>query len=287
LIHHGRIGRENLGFASLKRARELGIPFILTPFHHPRWVGWRYRSWLALYREADHLCALTESERGMLEALGVRSDRISVIGHGPSVLPASQADPSTFRKNHGLGSYPTVLFLGQQYAYKGFMQLYEAATQVWKQIPDARFVFVGPRTSESTAYFHKRISPRILELGPVSLEEKCSALAACDVFCMPSTQESFGGVYVEAWMYSKPVIGGRIAAISSVIDEGTNGLLVRQDPAEIAAAILDLLGNRDKARAFGQAGHAKAIRDYTWEAITARVRELYARIISENRPAAD
>jgi hypothetical protein len=51
IIHHGRIGRENLGFASLKLARELKVPFVLTPFHHPRWVGWRYRKYIELYKK--------------------------------------------------------------------------------------------------------------------------------------------------------------------------------------------------------------------------------------------
>ena len=134
LIHHGRVGRENLAWASFARARELGIPAVLTPFHHPRWVGWRYREWLKLYRQADHVFALTGAENKILQKLGVASDRITVIGHGPTVL--AKADGAGFRKKHGLGSHPVVLFLGQKYLYKGFVQLLDSTAATWKQFPE-------------------------------------------------------------------------------------------------------------------------------------------------------
>ena len=171
LIHHGRVGRENLGLASAKRARELEIPFVLTPFHHPRWVGWRYRQWLDLYRRADHVFALTEAESKTLVSLGVCSDRVTVVGHGPTVLATANA--ARFRKRHGLGSHPVVLFLGQKYLYKGFTQIRDSAAVVWKEFPETRFVFVGPRTQESTRVFaHGLRDSRIVEMDSVSLEEK-------------------------------------------------------------------------------------------------------------------
>jgi glycosyltransferase involved in cell wall biosynthesis len=56
--------------------------------------------------------------------------------------------------------------------------------------------------------------PRILELGSVDLQTKTDALEACTLLCLPSTQESFGGVYTEAWSFKKPVIGCDIPAVS-------------------------------------------------------------------------
>lgn len=277
IIHHGRIGRENLGFASLAFARELGVPFVLTPFHHPRWVGWRYRKYLELYREADHVFALTQSERRTLIGLGVAENRVSVLGHGPSVL--SSADGSVFRARHGVGAHPMILFLGQKYAYKGFESLLQAAQGIWSKLPEARLIFVGPRTAESEKIFAQIRDPRVVELGSVTLEEKCQALAACDLFILPSNQESFGGVYVEAWMYKKPVIGGRIEAIADVIDEGVNGLLTDQRPDEIARLAIDLLTDPEKSRRFGEAGHRKAIEVYSWDSICSRALATYRTLI--------
>jgi glycosyltransferase involved in cell wall biosynthesis len=99
LIHNVRIGREGISQAAFDLARQRDVPFVLTPNHHPRWVGWRYRIFLRLYREADALIALTESERRVLVGLGVSEERIAVTGIGPVL--AEQANggcvPSTLR----------------------------------------------------------------------------------------------------------------------------------------------------------------------------------------------
>src|SRR5437867_12520641 len=85
LVHNCRIGREDLSYASLQVARDRGIPFVLTPAHHPRWSGWLHRHYHHLYRLADAVIALTEAERRVLVSLGVRSERIFVTGIGPVV----------------------------------------------------------------------------------------------------------------------------------------------------------------------------------------------------------
>ncbi|MCK5430174.1 MAG: glycosyltransferase, partial [Anaerolineales bacterium] len=71
LVHNVRIGREPLSIASYALARKHQIPFVLTPVHHPRWVGWRYRIYNQLYRDADAVLALTNAEKDILMRLGV------------------------------------------------------------------------------------------------------------------------------------------------------------------------------------------------------------------------
>ena len=86
LIHNVRIGREALSYAALQAARHQGIPFVLTPVHHPRWVGLALsRVYNELYRNADAVLALTESEKHTLVALGVSEENIFVIGHRPCI----------------------------------------------------------------------------------------------------------------------------------------------------------------------------------------------------------
>src|SRR5258708_24383462 len=80
LIHNHRIGREFLGLASMAVARKRGLPFVLTPYHHPRGHGYRYSGWTAVYRAADGVLTLTEAEAHELERLGVKPDRLHVIG---------------------------------------------------------------------------------------------------------------------------------------------------------------------------------------------------------------
>jgi glycosyltransferase involved in cell wall biosynthesis len=277
LIHNVRMGREGLSQASFDLARQRGVPFVLTPVHHPRWVGWRYRAYLRLYAAADAVIALTEAERRVLIGLGVPEERVVVTGHGPVLAP--RADGAGFRARHGLGDGPIVLFLGQHYAYKGFRQLLQAAPLVWRRVPEARFVFIGPAVKGSERAFAAAPDPRVLRLGSVGLQEKTDALAACALLCVPSSQESFGGVYTEAWSLGRPVIGCPIPAVAEVIEDGVDGLLAPQEPAPIAERVVELLRDPARAAAMGEAGRRKVEARYSWPRIAALTEEAYERLL--------
>ncbi|MGK7874696.1 MAG: glycosyltransferase family 4 protein [Xenococcaceae cyanobacterium] len=276
LIHNVRIGREGLSYASLQAARHQDIPFVLTPVHHPRWVGWRYRAYLKLYRLADAVITLTHAEKGVLMELGVSEEKITVTGNGP--ILAEQADAAAFRERHQIDE-PILLFLGQHYRYKGYRQLLEAAPIVWKKIPEANFVFIGPPVGKSEEDFTRLKDRRIHRLGAVDLQEKTNALAACTLLCVPSTQESFGGVYTEAWSFGKPVIGCNIPAVSEVITNGVDGYLVSQETNEIGKYICQLLLNPSQAQAMGAAGKRKVESHFTWKRLAEQTEQVYSDVI--------
>jgi glycosyltransferase involved in cell wall biosynthesis len=276
LIHNGRVGREGLSFASLKLARRLRVPFVLTPFHHPRWAGWNYKHYQWLYRAADGVIALTESERQALIRLGVAPARVFVTGMGP--ILAEFPDGALFRQEYCVAG-PMVLFLGQKYRYKGCAALLEAAPLVWARHPEAQFVFIGPRTRHSRMLFKRHNDRRIVELDVVDLETKTNALAACDLLCLPSTQESFGGVFTEAWMLNKPVIGGCAPAIREVIDEGVDGYVVDQEAGAIAERITYLLDHPSMGQEMGAQGRAKVAAHFAWERLAETTESAYRVIL--------
>lgn len=272
IIHNVRIGREALSYASYQAAKKNDIPFVLTPVHHPRWVGRRYKSFNTLYTLADAVLALTQKEKEILIQLGVSDQRVHVIGHGPVL--ERDARPGHFLETHHIDG-PMVLFLGQHYPYKGYRQLLEAAEIVWQKEPDTHFVFIGPPVEDSEQVFESYRDNRIKRLGNVSLQDKTDALAACTLLCVPSTQESFGGVYAEAWCFEKPVIGCDIPAVSEVISHEQDGLLVNQQAGDIAEKILMLLQDNALAHAMGLKGKNKVEEKYTWQKIAQRVEQVY------------
>lgn len=276
LIHNVRIGREGLSVASLKTARRFNIPFILTPVHHPRWTGWKYREYLKLYRQANAVIALTHTEKQVLATLGISPDNIHVTGHGP--ILAEQANPDDFRQQYHIRGM-MVLFLGQHYAYKGYRQLLEAMAAVWKTVPEVEFVFIGPEVKSSEKVFNAYHDSRVHRLGRVDLQTKTDALAACDVLCVPSTQESFGGVYTEAWSFDKPVIGCPIPAVNEVVSDGVDGCLVQQDPDQIADALKNLLSDPALRQQMGQAGHTKVNTHYSWENLAHKTQAVYEHVL--------
>ena len=276
IVNNGRIGRAPLSYASRSLARKRQVPFFLTAYHHPRWHGWFHRHFASLYRRSDGVIALTDVEKRTLIDMGVHESRVFVTGMGPILAPSANAD--RFRSSLKIDG-PLVIFIGQHYEYKGFRQLLEATSLVWAKYPDAHFAFIGPESGNSETHFKNAADSRIHRLGIVDLTTKTDALAACNLLCLPSTQESFGAVLVEAWMFEKPVIGCAIPAVSEVIDHGENGILVKQHPAEIADAICELLGNQVLADRMGRAGRHKVESRYTWKQIGERTHRAYAAVI--------
>ena len=277
VIHNCRIGREGLSYASLELARVRRVPFVLTPAHHPRWAGWIQRYYHRLYRMADAVIALTEAERWTLLDLGVAEDRIFVTGVAP--ILAQSADGTRFRERHGLRDEPLVLFLGQKYAYKGLAVLMAAAQRVWRRFPEVRFAFVGPRTWYSRYLFAGRTDHRVLELDAVSLQEKTDALDACDILCLPSSQESFGIVFTEAWSLGKPVVGCDIPAVRAVVEHGRDGLITAREPAAIAEALVALIEQPDLRTAMGERGRRKVEDRYTWPRLAEQTEAVYRHVV--------
>ncbi len=278
VIHVGRGGKAYHALAALAHARRIGAPFAITPFHHPRHDSDRYPGFDRAYREADAVFTLTDYEKEHLAAAkGVRPERMHVLGVAP-VLSADY-DAAAFRARHGIDG-PCVLFLGRHEWYKGWAAVLRAAPLLWRRRPQTHFVFAGPQWRIPRAWLHLfGRDPRIHSLGAVDVRTKTSALAACDLLCVPSTQESFGIVYAEAWSLGKPVVGGTAPAVRSVIEEGRDGLIASHEAGEIAEKIAWLLDNPAEAAAMGERGRRKVEERYTWRRLAQKVLAVYRALV--------
>lgn len=276
LIHNVRVGREPLSYASYNLAKRLGIPFFFAPLHHPKWGHWFFREYQHLYRKADGLFALTEYEKKLYIELGTKKENIFVTGIGPVL--AKEANAKAFIEEHKL-SGNIILFIGQGFKYKGIALLLKAAKIVFKRLKNVNFVFIGPPTMYSKRLLEKEKDKRIIYLSYVSLQTKTDALAACDVFCLPSTQESFGGVFLEAWSFKKPVVGIDIPQLRSFIEDGINGFLVQSTPEDIAEKIIVLLEDPKLREVMGEAGRIKA-KDYNWDKLYQKTIASYQEVLS-------
>ncbi|WP_291842275.1 glycosyltransferase family 4 protein [Maricaulis sp.] len=261
--------------------QSLGQPFVFTPLAHttkPDGTAWSSPGFKHLYRKTDALIAMTEYEREWLIGQGAQSSRVHVCPMAP-LFESDVPDPVALRARFELGEAPVILFLGRTAEYKGYRTLLDAASQIWAQQPEARLVFAGPVTPEAEVAFRSRPDPRIIITGTLSGADKKSVLAACDLLCVPSTEESLGVVFLEAWSFDKPVIAADIPAMRSVIEDGEDGVLVRQDATAVATAITDLLGRPSRAKRMGQQGARKVDAQYNWAAIADAHLRIYQSII--------
>lgn len=271
-----------LGWTAQEMARKLGRPFVVTPYVHPGQYGDGpddARHW----QTADAVLALLETDRRVLvERLGVPPEKVHLYGVVP-LLP-ERADGAGFRARHGLGEAPVVLFVGRMNDYKGAPALVQAAPLVWAQRPDVHFVLIGPASEDERRIF-EGVDARLHYLGRVDDQEKADAYAACDVFCMPSRHEILPAVYLEAWSYGKPVVGGPAPGLRELIEGNEAGLVVAQTPEAVAEGLLQLLEHPEQARRFGENGRRLVRQRYTREALVDTLERVYHALLSQSKPA--
>ena len=282
LIHNHRIGREFLAQASLLVARRRRIPFVLSPYHHERWRGYRYEGWREVYLAADAVLTLTEAEIEELHALGVARDKLHYAGCGAD--PPLRADPNRFLARIGNPAEPIVLFVGQQYEYKGVADLVSALESMHaRNGVKAQLAFIGPETPFSRRFFSAHPHAWLHNLGKVDGQTKWDAIEASAVVCLPSRQESFGRVYLEAWSKGKPVIGARIPSVSEVITDGETGFLVDPGSVEqLAQALERLLGSPELSARLAVRGKREVETRFSWSQVVARVEAVYASVLASN-----
>ena len=271
-------------FDALAAAHDSRRPCVLVGCLHPD-DAWGYQRPMIYeaIRAADAYIALTSYEADYVVARGAERSRVHAIGGGVDADRYEGIDTGEARWRLGFDRAPVVGFIGQLAQHKGVDTLLRAMPLVWRIRPDVNLLVAGGRTLFATevertiAGWPERFRNRtVLSLG-FREEQKPWLYAALDALASPSAFESFGIAYFEAWAAGKPVIGARSGAVQSVIAEDENGLLIDyQDHQALAAAIERLLRDPAGAAAMGAAGRERVRARYTWPAIGARFREVYA-----------
>jgi glycosyltransferase involved in cell wall biosynthesis len=317
-LHHMR---SLLGFQTVLAARRLGIPtaltvhgllhdgdlvadrerpleaplrfdnLLLTPRQlvarlvrgaHPRRA---FRNYLihAPLLKVDRLVALSHHEAGLLARLGADPTRITVLPNavelGQFQERSGEAEP--VRKN-------TVLFIGQLVPRKGFDLLARAMPAVLREIPDARFLFVGRHSSgqeELRRLAGEGGAADRLELrGWVDEAEKVRLLREAAVVVAPSRYEGFGIPLIEALAAGAPLITTDAPAGNEVITHEQTGLLTPYgDVSALAVAIVRLLRDRGLARRLGETGRREVLGRYDADRLAANLESLYAEMIAGRR----
>lgn len=277
-------------YYALAGARRADTPVVLLgAIHAADTWGYDRKMIDRAIQQADAYIALTAFERDYLIKRGTQADKIAVIGPGVEAAVFALADGAAIRRRYGWGDDPVVAVVAKQNARKRFDVLLEAMPQVWAVHPTVRLLIAGARTPYSgqmdrmIGAFAPEQQARVTIVSDFSEEEKPDLLASCDVFVLPSGFESFGIAFLEAWACGKPVIGARVGAIPSVIDEGRDGLLAAyQDAGDLARAILELLADPERRAQMGRAGRKKVLENYTWEIVADRVRRVYLEAIARH-----
>jgi len=168
---------------------------------------------------------------------------------------------------------------------KGINLNLRALVRLLKDYPLITYIIVGEgeerRNLESLAD-QLKLRDHVVFRGKLSHPEAMREIASADIFCLPSWEEGFGAVYIEAMAQGVPTIGVKGEGIEDVIIHGRNGLLVRpQNVDDIAEALALLLSNPSLAATLAEEGRNTVIEGFTWEHNASRTTDVYKELLTK------
>lgn len=270
----------------LKKFTLVGIPLFHTA------ESWSRRPiFRKMIRQCDALIVNTKHEADYVEEHGGK--RVAVCGVGIHPETVSSGDKETVRKRYGLGDAPVIGFVGRQTRDKGADVLLRAMRVVWEWNSDTRVILAGSclRRPDCLDDLLESYSDcersKIVRIENFPESEKASLYNAFDVFALPSTEESFGIAYLEAWLGKKPVIGSRIGSTQCVIQDGIDGLLMDpRDHFDLGKKIVYLLSNPELRVRMGNQGYEKTLAMFTWTKVVERVERLFLELCVKRKSQA-
>jgi glycosyltransferase involved in cell wall biosynthesis len=290
-------GKYPFGVALL--ARSLGRPLVVThhlalrvgaPWHQlMRWMG----------RSAQHIAVSRHSGSVLILDYGYPFERVQVIHNGIDASrfhPATPEERSRLRQTAGenLVGAPwgddvmlacTVARLNRQ---KGLFDLIDAAAELFKQSTNLRMVVLGD--GELRRPLQKRIDQlglgrRLFLLGALPRAQVAEWLSASDLFVLPSRYE--GGpatALMEAMACGCAVVVSDVSGTNELVTDDSLGRLVPpQNPAALAASILEVLRDPELRASMAWRAQEKVLADFTIEVCMSRTEEVLEEVLNHQR----
>ena len=172
-------------------------------------------------------------------------------------------------------SSPHILSVARQYPRKNTSFLISAMQNVVKQIPNAKLFVIGGGPMVETLraqVFKLQLSENIEILGEISNnQDVIKAYEEASLFCLPSLQEGFGIVFLEAMCAGLPIVAVNISAVPEVL--GDSALLVEENDLQgLADSIVRILKDDDFHRTLQLKGR-KRVENFDWSVVAKRFLE--------------
>lgn len=270
------------GYYALLARRALGLPLVVTAQGERTMdaAGLYQRSQFmnrvlrALLTEADHVTACSSATLDDLTThFGMSlAGRSEVIPNGINPDDFAGVEPHRGRRPYALG-------LGRLVPQKGFDVLLDAFARAGLDEVDLVIAGEGPeRTSLERAAAGFGLAGRVQFFGRADRAQVAALFKGCLFFALPSRQEPFGIVSLEAMEAGKAVIASATGGVPEVVSDGATGLLVPPgDPAALAAAMRRVASDAGLRDSLVAAGRARAA-DFTWRALAQRYLATYERV---------
>lgn len=198
--------------------------------------------------------------------------------------PLAAAERVSARARFGLPAQaPVVVSLSRLVPRKGMDVLIEASADLASRHPDLVVAIGGGgRDRKRLDRLVRTTGAPVRLLGRVSNDDLPGLYGCADVYAMLCRnrwagleQEGFGIVFLEAAAAGIPQVAGDSGGAAEAVVHGVTGLVVDQpgDRGAVAAALDELLADDDRRRAMGTAGRERAVAEFTYDGLAARLSE--------------
>ena len=240
----------------------------------------RHLEWLGAYC-SDRVIAVSNAlKEEAMWMYSIPESKADVVYNGVRCSDFdSWVDPGRVRRQYEIGPMdPMVLFVGRIVYQKGPDLLVGAIPYILKYYPNAKFVFVGDgemRAEVEQLARNTGVSHATRFLGKKSDEALKDLFKSTDCLCVPSRNEPFGIIILEAWSAGKPVVATVNGGPNEIIWHDVNGFKIQDNPQSIAWGIGTIFNDFEHARWMGHNGRMTVETAFSWDIIADETLNVY------------
>ena len=235
---------------------------------------------------AHHVVANSNAVRNVLVADGIAKEKVTVIYNGLDFRRiASNASRSEALAALGLRPEPNSRFISivanMRHEVKDYPMFLRAARQVKEAVPEAAFLLAGEgELQDSLEQMANDLGIQNSTYFLGRCENIGALLGVSEVCVLSSKAEGFSNSILEYMAAARPVVATNVGGAAELITEGETGHLVTSgDDEMMAARLVSLLHDPQRARAMGETGKRVVEQKFSCDAQRARTEELYNRLL--------
>ena len=257
---------------------------------HVKWSSDYSRAARWGVQSADAVFSISQYVTGTIVGMGRRARDVHTV---LNAIDTRRWDPATdgasLRQELGIPSgAPLLASVSRLFAWKGQRELLQAFARARSQLPELKLLIVGDDASgHSQSYSRElrqlasdlRVSEHVVFTGGRS--DIPRVMAACDVFTLPSFEEPFGLVFLEAMAMAKPVVAVNNGGTPEVVEHGRSGLLSAPwDIDALAANITTLVSDPEQRARLGRYGRERVVEYFNAQRMARDAERAYEAVLA-------
>jgi len=260
---------------------------------HVKVEGWMSPLTRWAMRHCDGLVGVSDFVAGSAVAGGFDAGRVHSVLNGLDAEEWCASVPATdIRAEFGVPpERPLIAIMSRLFPWKGHSQLLEALAEVKRAGRDFTLLIVGdddPRATPGGGRYSTELHRLVAELDLTDQvvftgfrSDASAIMAACDIYAMPTFEEPFGMVFLEAMALAKPVVSLDSGGVPEVVEDGMTGLLSPpEDIAALARNVERLIDDEALRRTLGANGRARALEHFGPDRLAADMERVYRRVLA-------